>query len=206
MSDFRCKKGFTLVELLVAMIITGIVLTAVATLAFALGTATNSTEDVSTKQAQIRFATLRIQELIRHGKLICSASDDDVALWRTDENNDGNINIGELIYIETGPERDYLQLCEFPSSDSSVINIDSIGAISTDWWSAYSSNVDYTQIVPQCSNVQFEFDVPPPESKSLTITFDIAENKIVHQYQITPVIRSWAGNLLDEVNILCDDY
>ena len=205
MSETRCKKGFTLVELLVAMIVTGIVLSAVATLAFALGTATNSTEDVSTKQAQIRFTTLRIQELIRHSKLICSASNDDVALWRADENNDGNINIDELIYIETGPERDHLQLCEFPSSDSSVINIASIGAISTDWWSAYSSNVDYTQIVPQCSNVQFEFDVPPPESKSLTITFDIAENKIVHQYQITTVIRSWAGNLLDEGNIVSDD-
>lgn len=205
MSQNRCKRAFTLIELLVAMTVTGIILTAVATLAFALGTATDSTEDVSTKQAQIRFATLRIQELIRHSKLICSVSDEDIALWRADSNNDGNINIDELIYIETGPERDHLQFYEFPSADSSIINIASIGAISTNWWSAYSSNIEYIQIVPQCSNVQFGFDIPPPESKFLTITFDIAENKIVHQYQITTGIRSWAGNLLNEGDIVSDD-
>lgn len=205
MSKNRCKRAFTLVELLVAMTVTGIILTAVAALAFALGTATDSTEDVSTKQAQIRFATLRIQELIRHSKLICFAGDNDIALWRADENNDGNINIGELIYIETGSEYDCLQLCEFSSADSTIINIASIGAISTGWWSAYSSNIEYTRIVPQCSNVRFDFDILPPESKFLTITFDIAENKIVHQYQITAGIRSWAGNLLNEGDIVNDD-
>jgi len=199
------KNGFTLVELLVALIVTSIVLTAVATLAFALSTATNSTDDVSQKQAHLRFATLRIQELIRHSKLICSISNDDVAIWRADDNNDGNINIGELVYIERGPNRDHIQLCEFPSSDSSVINIGSIDAIATNWWSAYSSNVDYIQIVPECSNVQFDFDVLPPQSKFFSITFDLVENKINHQYQITAGVRSWAGNLLNEGDIVSDD-
>jgi len=205
MRDAEYKNGFTLVELLVALVVTGIVLTAVATLAFALNTAINSTDDVSLKQAQIRFATLRIQELIRHSKLICFAGDDDVAIWRADDNGDGNINIGELAYIEVGPNRDHIQLCEFPSSDSSLINIGSIDAIATNWWSEYSSNVDYIQIVPQCSNVEFGFDVLPPRSRFVSIKFELVENKIDHQYQITAGVRSWAGNLLDEGNIVSDD-
>ena len=205
MRSTEYKNGFTLVELLVALVVTSIVLTAVVTLAFAMNTATNSSDDVSVKQAQLRFATLRIQELIRHSKLICSLSNDDMAVWRADDNNDENINIGELVYIERGSNQDHIQLCEFPSSDSSVINIESIDAIATNWWSAYSSSVNYIKIVPECSNVVFGFDILPPNSKFVSITFELVENNINHQYQITAGVRSWAGNLLGEGDIVSDD-
>jgi len=205
MRDATLKKGFTLVELLVALVVTGIVLAAVATLAFALGTANDATDDLSLKQAQVRFATLRIQDLIRHSKLICFAGSDDLAIWRADDNNDGNINIGELVYIESGSNRDRLQICEFPSSSSEVINLDSIGAFADNWWSAYCSDADYIQVVPQCSNVQFGFDLLPPQSRFVSITFDLVENDIVRQCQITSKVRGWAGNLLDEGNITSDD-
>jgi len=205
MRDTTLKRGFTLVELLVALVVTGIVLAAVATLAFALGTANDATDDLSLKQAQVRFATLRIQDLIRHSKLICFAGSDDLAIWRADDNNDGNINIGELVYIESGSNRDRLQICEFPSSSSEVINLDSIGAFADNWWSAYCSDADYIQVVPQCSNVQFGFDLLPPQSRFVSITFDLVENDIVRQCQITSKVRGWAGNLLDEGNITSDD-
>ncbi|MCH7559430.1 MAG: prepilin-type N-terminal cleavage/methylation domain-containing protein, partial [Planctomycetes bacterium] len=86
MRDTRYKKGFTLVELLVALVVTGIVLAAVATLAFAMGTANDVADDSSQKQAQVRYATLRISELIRHCKLICGTPGSDVAVWRADDN------------------------------------------------------------------------------------------------------------------------
>jgi prepilin-type N-terminal cleavage/methylation domain-containing protein len=205
MRSTEYKNGFTLVELLVALVVTSIVLTAIATLAFALNTATNSSDDVSIKQAHLRFATLRIQELIRHSKLICSVSNDDMAIWRADDNNDENINIGELVYIERGVDRDHIQLCEFPSFDNSVIDIESIDAIATNWWSEYSGSVNYILIVPQCSNVEFGFDVLPPQSKFVSIKFELVENKINHQYQIAAGVRSWAGNLLNEGEIVSDD-
>ena len=205
MRDTRYQKGFTLVEMLVALVITSIVLTAVATLAFALGTVNKATDDLSTKQAQVRFATLRIQELIRYSRLICFVSSNDLALWQADDNNDGNININELVYIECGPDRDHLQICEFPSSNSSVINISSIDSIATNWWSSYSSNISYIQVIPQCSNVQFDFDAYPPQSKFVSITFDLVENDIVHQNQISAGLRGWAGNLLNADNIVSDD-
>jgi len=190
----RYEKGFTLVELLVALIVTGIVLAAVATLAFAVGAANDETDDTSQKQAQIRQATLRISELIRHCKLICGTPGDDLAVWRADENDDGQININELVYIERGTGWDILRLCEFPSSDTSPVSLSNIETLST---SDYI--VTYVPLVPQCSNVQFGF-LPelPPKSSFVTISFDIVENDIVHQYQISAALRGWAGNLLND--------
>lgn len=201
-------KGFTLVELLVALIVTSVVLAAVATLAYAFSSADDSTRDASRKQAQVRYATLRISELIRHGKLICFAGSDDFALWQADDNSDGQINISELVYVETGSSGDHLRLCEFPlSNPDPVVALNDIGAFSTNWWSVYSSDVTYTQIMPQCSNVQFSFDELPPQSRFVSISFDLVENDIAHQYQIGAGLRGWAGNLLNQAgdSLVSDD-
>ena len=202
MRDMRYKKGFTLVELLVALIVTGIVLAAVATLAFAVGTANDVADDSSQKQAQVRYATLRISELIRHCKLICGTPGGDLAVWRADDNRNGQININELVYIERGMGRDYLRLCQFPSSDTSTVNLSDIETLST---SGYS--VTYVPLVPQCSNVQFSLDAAPPNSRLVSIAFDVLENDIVREYQISAALRGWAGNLLDGSgnNIVSDD-
>ena len=197
----RYEKGFTLVELLVALIVTGIVLAAVATLAFAMGAANDVADDSSQKQAQVRYATLRISELIRHCKLICGTPGGDLAVWRADDNGNGQININELVYIERGTSGDYLRLCEFPSSDTSPVNLSDIETLST---SDYS--VTYVPLVPQCSNVEFSFDAAPPNSRFVSIAFDVLENDIVRRYQISAALRGWAGNLLDgSGNIVSDD-
>lgn len=202
MRDVRYKRGFTLVELLLALIVTGIILTAVTTLAFAVGAANDATDDTSQKQAQVRFATLRISELIRHCKLICGTPSSEIAIWRADNNGDGQININELVYIERGAGGDYLRFCEFPLSDASIVNLSDIQTLST---SSYS--VTYIPLIPQCINVQFSFDEAPPYSRFVIISFDILENGIVRQYQINTSLRGWAGNLLDAGgnNIVSDD-
>ncbi len=202
MRDTRYKKGFSLVELLVALIVTGIVLAAVATLAFAIEAANDATDDSSQKQAQVRFTTLRISELIRHCKLICGTPGSDLAVWRADDNDDRQININELVYIERGTGRDYLRLCEFPSSDASQVNLSEIETLST---SDYV--VTYVPLVPQCGNVEFSFDAAPPNSRFVSIAFNVLENDIVRTYQISAALRGWAGNLLDGSgnNIVSDD-
>ena len=207
MKNTRYKNGLTLVELLVAMVVTSIVMTAVATLAFAVSSANKATDDTSRKQAQIRFATLKISDLIRHSRLVCYADGDDIAVWRADDNDDGRINIGELVYIESGSANDHLYLGEFRSSNSAAIAISLIGSPATNWWVAYSSDINYTRVMPQCSNVQFGFrPAVPPQSKFVSITFDVLENDIIRHYQISAALRGWAGSLLDDSgNIVSDD-
>ena len=183
MRDIKYKKGFTLVELLVALMVMSIVLAAVATLTYALGTANETSDDRSRKQAQVRFATLRISELIRHCKLIWRENINSLAVWRADDNNNGQIDsaAGELVYIDAGPSRAYIQLCE--------------------------AGADPMVLIPQCSNVQFSVHGDaPPETRRVSISFDLVEGGTTHNYQISAVLRSWAGHLLDAGgNIVGDD-
>jgi prepilin-type N-terminal cleavage/methylation domain-containing protein len=174
MQDRRCKNGFTLVELLVALVVTSVVLTAVATLAFALGTANETSHDTSRKQAQIRFATLRISELIRNCKLIYDTPGSDIVLWKADDNSDDKIDPDELVYIEAGEAWDHIWLRE--------------------------PDANPVALIPQCSSVQFRFDepsLPPPQRKFVSISFDLSENGVVHRYQINAALRAWAGHLLN---------
>lgn len=207
MRNAEYKNAFTLVELLVALVVTSVVLTAVASLAFAMGAANDSADDTSLKQAQIRYATFRISDLIRHCRLICSGNDDDFAIWRADDNGDEQINISELVYVERGPERDRLVLREFPSSDDSPIQLGSIQAFSTNWWLPYSSEAGSTQLIPQCSNVEFAFDAWPPRTTFMSILFNVQEDGNVRQYQISAGLRAWAGNVLNEAGdgLVADD-
>jgi prepilin-type N-terminal cleavage/methylation domain-containing protein len=208
MNDTKHKNGLTLVELLVAMVVTSIVLTAVATLAFAMNSANKTTDDTSEKQAQIRFATLRISELIRHSKLICYVNSEELVVWRADDTvgGEGQINAGELVYLEMGDNK--IQLMDFSDVPAAMqtdsLTLAQLSGLKASLMAACTER--YTVLVPVCSNVQFGF-LPelPPRSRFVTISFDIAENNIVHSYQINAALRGWAGNLLDDSDEIAAD-
>ncbi len=208
--ELRTKRGFTLVELLVALMVTSIVLAAVATLAYSLGAINDSSGDTAVKQAQIRFATLRISELIRQCRLICGLPGGDLAIWRADDNNNSQINLNELVYIERGAGRNYLRICGISSVDNPVIVLGSIDTLASQWWLAYSGSISYTPLIPQCSNVEFIFDepaLPPTQRKFVSISFDIVEEGSSRRYQVNAALRCRAGNLLDSSGtaIVSDD-
>ena len=195
-------RGFTLVELMVASMVAGIIFTAVATLASTLGAVNDAANDMAVKQAQLRYASIRISELIRHCKLICGTPGGDVAVWRADDNGDGQININELVYIEKGAGSNYLRLCVFPLSDTSPVNLSDVETLAT---GAYS--VMYVSMIPQCSDVSFQFDAAPPRSQLVSISFNLVENEIARRYQISATLRGWSGYLLNEAGdaIASDD-
>ncbi|MHC4076272.1 MAG: PilW family protein [Planctomycetota bacterium] len=152
------KKGFTLAELLIALMVTSIILAAVATLAFAMGSANDTGDDISAKQAQVRYATLRICELIRH--------------------------------IESGPGASCLQLCQF-NSTALIVDVNSLNLLSYKSWLKSNYDETYTIMIPQCENVTFfTHGVSPPSTTRLSISFDLAENSLLHKYQISATKRS----------------
>jgi prepilin-type N-terminal cleavage/methylation domain-containing protein len=168
-------KGLTLVELLVALMVTSVILAAVATLAYALGKVSDSGDDTAEKQAQLRYATLRISELIRYSKLIYSTGANEVVLWR-DDNGDDYIEPAELVTINTRQVGSDLQLCEIDGTAEPIV------------------------LLHQCGNVQFGFDQPsepPTKRKFVSVSFDLNENGIRHRYQISAALRCWAWYMLD---------
>lgn len=201
LSSGRRPGGFTLAELLVALTVSSIILAAVAALAYAVGSANDSTDDTERKQAQVRYTTLRISELIRHCKLICFAGTDDFTVWRGDDNEDGQINASELVIIESGSngEYEYLQLCDFPDGGADPVALSDIRAYSTNWWS--SLGIRRTVLIPECSNVRLDVlpeEVLAVECRFVNISFDLFENGISKQYQVSGYVRSWGGNLLND--------
>jgi hypothetical protein len=187
-----------------ALVVTAVILTAVITLAFAVGVANDSSNDMAQKQAQLRYATLRISELIKHCRLICGTPGNDMVVWKADYNNDGKINPGELIYIELGGDRNRIRLLEFsPTSlsfgwftnNSFTIQEIKSGQAKVELW--IRCQQIHTNIFPQCSNAQFLLDTPAPQTRFVSISFGLDEDGIMHEYQINASLRAWAGNLLD---------
>jgi len=96
-------SGFTVAELLVAMTISGIVLAAVATLAFATGKADTAMDDLLTKQKFAQYNSLRIRDALRYSRRVFATPDGNKALWQDVEDGgaDNRINGSELIFLRT---------------------------------------------------------------------------------------------------------
>ena len=207
MQDIQDKSGFTLIELLVALMVMSIVLSAVATLAFAMGSANDASDDTSQKQAQVRYATLKLSDLIKSCKLICGTGENDLAIWRADDNDDGQINPSELVYLEAGLGRNYLQLLDFPSAWSWPVLLSSIQSGTAKEELKLIFEERQTVVLAECSNVEFRLDSAAPQSRFVSLLFDVTENEVEHQYQINAAVRGWAGHLLgaDGDSIVDDD-
>lgn len=206
MQKGKHKNGFTLVELLLALMITALVVTAVATLGSAMSSANNSTGNTAVKQAQLRYATIKIGEIIRNCRMICHLEENNFAIWRADDNSDGKLNLNELVYIGSDFEKDYLRIFEF-YDDTRVLQISDIRPVVTGWDEYGCSTYRDTRLILQCENVQLAVDATPPWSKFASISFDIEESGVMRHYQITAALRCRAGHLLDEYGqfVFADD-
>ncbi len=193
-------KGFTLIELLIGMLITSIILSAVATLAFALSTASMAGGDTAVKQTQLRQTTLRINDLVGTCRLLCAAPGNDLVVWRADDNADGQINVNELVYLERGEACTLLRLCQFAAAGNPPVALSDLALAATKAQLQASGSPTYTPLIPACKNVQFAFHpVPPPltYANCLMISFELTENGVDHRYEIVTALRSRAAHLLN---------
>jgi len=203
------RKAFTLAELLITLIVTGILLAALATLAYAVSRATSTDSDIAVTQAHLRQGTLRLQELIRDCRLVCAMATQDLAIWRADDNDDGAINVNELVYVErvnaSGDET--LQLCTFASAANPNVTF-TAGSLSMTK-AQLISNYSETRIplIPQGFNIQFILDLDPPSTRQVTVSFDMAEDDVANHYEVHTTLRTWAGHLLNDAHdtLVSDD-
>jgi prepilin-type N-terminal cleavage/methylation domain-containing protein len=198
MKTQRNIKAFTLVELLTALLVTSILLSAMATLAYAMSSATRTSDDTAIKQAQLRHTTLRLGELIRTSRMICAAPGNDLAVWTSDNNDDGLVNVDELVYIERGGALDSVSLCQFPAGATALVDFGSLTLTATKTQLLADYEETILPLLPTCRNVQFIIDVNPPDTRRVTISFDLTENQADHRYEVTATLRAWAGNLLND--------
>jgi prepilin-type N-terminal cleavage/methylation domain-containing protein len=197
LSTVSCR-AFTLIELLLALIIAGIISAAVVTLAYAVSSANDVSDNTSQTQAYVRYTTLRVSDLIRHCKLVCGMSGDDLAVWRADDNGNGQINPKELVFIEMGTGRNYVRLLDFPTAGAWLVTLSSILSGTAKQELTLVCDERQTPLVPECSNAQIALDLSPPWSKLVSLSFDLVENGDVRHYQVNAALHGWSGHLLDD--------
>ncbi len=215
-------KAFTLVELMVGLMVTSIILSAVATLAFALSSASRVSSDVSYTQAQLRSVTPRIHDLIRRSRMICAQFDSTLVIWKSLNIQDGQINVNEIAYLEYDDPGDSLRLCEFSTSDNPSV----LAALALPAATPVLAELAKPQtkaaliqkylptgavrqgaILRECRNASFLLDQSPPRTTRLTVSFDLADNDGDHRYEIDATMRVSAAHLLssDATGLMSDD-
>ena len=215
------EKGFTLAELLVALTVSSIVLGAVGTLAFAMGTANKSLDDASEAQTYSRFSTLVLRDTLRYGRQAFRTPDGYIAIWKADDkdNPNGRINGSELIFFRVVVEVDApdLQLHEFAFKDTSVVPDPNFTIAQIENGTAYNElaqlvlTTNDKDIVEDrttlklsrgdlkssyCSEVLFTIS-DPPANKYLNLTYKLTENGVTTKYQVNTRLMCSADNLID---------
>ncbi len=155
------RVGLTVIELLMALIVSSVILAAVASLAFATGSASEITSNMNRNQAILRYTTLRIAELIKFSSSVVSATADGVELW-ADTNTDGVVDAAERFFIEKGADTTSLV---YRTTTSSIV------------------------MVPICSDIQFQVDQVPPATRFVSVSFDMQDGTGTHKYQINGALR-----------------
>ena len=216
MQKSKRQNGFTLAELIIALVVTAIIMSAVTTLTFALGDVNEKSSQSFQEQAHLRYTMLRLPELIKNAKLIIATPGDDIVIWKADNNPaNGMIDILEIAYIEAGVNRNYIKLLEFTNCSETTesqfqANVSPIAYLDQGAnKNALKIKCDYSQIslIPECSNVSFVFDEAAPWTKFVSISFNLHEGNEINNYQINMSLRSWAGYLLnsDGTDIVSND-
>jgi prepilin-type N-terminal cleavage/methylation domain-containing protein len=188
------QGGFTVAELLIALMVMSIVLGAVGTLAYAVGRACESTDSLNTSQGELRYAALRITECLRHAKMAVVVSTKETAVWTADADNDNYIDPNELVYIEAvtvSGTIERLQMVDFCSSSQPVEHVVLADIQSGAARSSLVGRV--TRLADNCTDTSFQL-IPP---KLVNITFGIVENGYGTKYQISAKLTANADNLLD---------
>ena len=197
------SRGFTLIELLVGLMVTSVILTAVATLAFALGVANDNSRETIEQQARLRYVTVKAGEILRYCKLVCGDPNDDLAVWVNDDNENERIDANELVYFVTGANRDNLQLVKFsvlPAGFLFQTLAEQINDLKT---SAFRDDLilnwadPVIELIPVCSNATFRLDAVPPATEFVNMQFEMTVKGTTTKYETNATLRGRAGYLVD---------
>ncbi|MFQ5429366.1 MAG: PilW family protein [Phycisphaerae bacterium] len=104
------RRAFTLIELVLAALVTALVATAGTALLYATTQAATQTRDLRKERAAGRYALHRINRVIRTARVIGRVKPDSVTLWVEDVNDDDAVSlyeVGIIAYDSTGQQITY---------------------------------------------------------------------------------------------------
>jgi len=99
----RRGAGLTLVELLIALTITGMIGVATAMMMVSVSYGTTSKQDMRGINQRVTTITHRLNAAVRGSKMVLEAGDDYLVLWTADTRVDEGPNLSEIRLIERDP-------------------------------------------------------------------------------------------------------
>ncbi len=107
LGDPRRRSAFTIMELLLAAVISALVATAGAAMIFATINASMSVRDMRDRKTSGQYALSRVAAAIRQARAIGVVTSDSINLWTVDRNGDDLVNLDEtaIIHFEDAEKR-----------------------------------------------------------------------------------------------------
>lgn len=96
----RKHRGFTTVELLLTLAVTGVVGLGIASMLLAIGNGTDTKTDVRSVMARHKVFSSRLADAIGGSKRILATGTNYIVLWNSDANGDSQPNLSEIQRIE----------------------------------------------------------------------------------------------------------
>jgi len=162
---------------MVALSITAIILAGIVSIVSAVGTATEAARETSEKQAFLRYAMLRVKDVISQSKLVCEKESGYVVLWEDDYNGNGKFSD----YPDDMPEKKWLM----SYGDGSLVI----------WKQSGTKTLISSDAI---TNIRFVVDSPPPETRIVTVKFTLEENGIQTEYEVSTALRRGIDHLVDD--------
>lgn len=178
-----CGPAFTLVELLMAMMVSGVVLSAVAGLAWTLGTYNGQGEAVAELATHGRFASTFLVRDIRSARIAAISDGGALILWMGDSHANDLLDAEEVIIYRYIPAQRCVQRCTFvggyaiayinPSGIWNVATAQDLGVL--DWAGATFGYTMTTQTICNCVDA---FSLYPkrafPQTASLEFVLELS--------------------------------
>ena len=119
------RKAFTLVEILLAVVVTSVVGLCVVTVTGAMFRSMEASNDSYGCVQTGRVLTLRLSKAVRCAQLVTDVSDDATAVmvWQSDDNGDRKINLTELLIVRWNAQNERLEeeVIAFPENWSQAV-------------------------------------------------------------------------------------
>jgi len=182
-------RGFTVVEMTMAIAITSIIALAVVGAGMALSSAYAHSQDYSQSIQTGRVASLKIQSTLRMAKLITAAGghgDYKLVAWAKDPNGDSKINVSELAMLTCDPNAQVIveHTVVFPTPalatllDSTVLleTAMDVTAVQTMMEVTYGAYHRKEVLADRVISADISVDQPPPMTRMVKFQLGVGDS------------------------------
>ena len=196
------RGGFTLTELLLAIMITGIILSAVASLVFAVGRLWAHNGAADTISSYQHSVSQQMADLLRHSRLVLDVSNHRIGLWGCDLDHDGEIDVRELVEIRYDAQADRVERIQYDAPAGVHVLDASVFAASDGFSSVTQPYGSYKHVATLARSVtrwEVSYNQPAPSTGTITVDFRIEEEAVERNSTFSATLRSRDADLAAEI-------